>query len=139
MADSVVEVKDDQFLTLVVQNHGTGKVHLEKGLPLGTVAQIDVLSRGDGREDSGDLKALGLVHPASSDMEPDSGEQQQMGETPRLNARATDLFSQLDVDFHHLTEQEQASLKTLLVSYADVFALDPSELGTTKLVTHSIN
>ena len=49
------------------------------------------------------------------------------------------IAAQISGDFSHLTEEEQASLKTLLTSYSDVFALDPSELGTTHLVTHSID
>ena len=50
-----------------------------------------------------------------------------------------DLFSQIEMDLSHLTEKEQQSLKLLLASYADVFSLNSGELGTTQLVTHSID
>ena len=53
--------------------------------------------------------------------------------------RATMLFSQLQSDFSHLSDEDCKSLKILLTSYVDVFALDSSELGTTQLVTHSID
>ena len=51
----------------------------------------------------------------------------------------TKLFTQLSDDLSHLTEEDCTSLKTLLTSYADVFALDSSELGTTHLVAHFID
>ena len=34
---------------------------------------------------------------------------------------------------------DRGSLETLLTLYADVFALEPGEMGTTQLVAHSIN
>ena len=49
------------------------------------------------------------------------------------------MFTQLHGDFGHLSDEDREPLKVLLTSYVDVFALDSSELGTTQLVTHSIN
>ena len=56
-----------------------------------------------------------------------------------VSGRITELFAQLSNDLNNLGEEDRASLKALLISYADIFALDSSELGTTQLVTHSIN
>ena len=39
----------------------------------------------------------------------------------------------------HLSEEEQAKLKELLIANAEVFALDSSKLGTTGVVTHTVN
>ena len=50
MADSVVEMGDDCFMTLIVQNHGTKELHLKKGVRLGTVAPVDVLTAGGGED-----------------------------------------------------------------------------------------
>ena len=32
MADNVVEMGNDKFVTLILQNHGTERVHLKKGM-----------------------------------------------------------------------------------------------------------
>ena len=45
MADSVVETGDDYFMILVVE---TEKVHLRRGLRLGMVTQVEVLTGGRG-------------------------------------------------------------------------------------------
>jgi hypothetical protein len=50
MADGVVEMGDDCFMTLIVQNHGTKELHLKKGVRLGTVAPVDVLTAGGGED-----------------------------------------------------------------------------------------
>lgn len=53
--------------------------------------------------------------------------------------RATELFIQLKLNLGHLTGDESQLLRSLLASYSDVFAIDSSNLGTTELMTHSIN
>ena len=68
-----------------------------------------------------------------------SAQLQCLQESSGSDRRVVDLFSQIEMDLSHLTQEEQQSLKSLLASYTDVFALDPSELGTTQLVTHSID
>ena len=49
------------------------------------------------------------------------------------------LLQQLELDLSHLRPLQQIQLQVLLVSFADVFALDAAELGTTDLINHSIN
>ena len=46
---------------------------------------------------------------------------------------------QLKLELDRLTYSEQHKVKALLTSYADVFALSTNELGTTDIVTHSID
>ena len=54
-------------------------------------------------------------------------------------SRTDDLLGKLEIDIDHLTPREVEDLKALLVLYSDVFALTPAELGTTDVVTHSID
>ena len=49
MADSVVDMKDNKFITLVLQNSGVEKEYLEKGAQLGVVSTAAILSQ-DKRE-----------------------------------------------------------------------------------------
>ena len=53
--------------------------------------------------------------------------------------RQTSLLQQLQLKIDHLHPEEQGCLKDLICSYADVFALNSGELGTTDVVEHTIN
>ena len=134
MVDSVVDMKDDLFVTLLLQNHTHEKQHLKKGMQLGLASPATLLTGPDQNEEI----------QWEPDPNPDVSRLQHLAEdsTSREKndqGRIAELFSQLDSDFGHLTETERGSLEILLTSYADVFALEPGELGTTQLVAHSIN
>lgn len=43
LADSVVELKEDEFVMLVVQNHGNTAVRLKTGVRLGAVTPVDLV------------------------------------------------------------------------------------------------
>ena len=45
------------------------------------------------------------------------------------------LKGSLKFDLSNLSQDEAQQLEDLVIEWADVFALDPSELGSTKLVT----
>ena len=188
MADGVVEMGNDCFMMLIVQNHGTEKLHLKKGVRLGTVNVLTTSGGGDNvrLRGSGDSvvsvahnNMVGVTTPgyrsaeelASGPMNVDqttgtgegamakpvsaprvpvqsissggdvtsSAQMQCLQESSKKDCRGVDIFSQIEMDLSHVTEGEQRSLKLILASYADVFALNPSELGTTQLVTHSID
>ena len=130
MADSVVEMEDDQFVTLILQNNGVEKECLKQGTRLGVVNATTVLSReGSDLNKSSQiplLRSLAVREPSQEEAE-------------KNQERIAKLFTQIGSDFSQLVKGDQESLHTLLSSYSDVFALDSSELGTTKLVTHSIN
>ena len=49
------------------------------------------------------------------------------------------LKGSLKLDLSNLSRDEAQQLEDLVIEWADVFAFDPSELGSTKLVTHSID
>ena len=134
MANGVVEVGNDKFVTLLLQNHGTDKLYLKRGMQLGVVSPTTVITDkdqdvGGGVEGDPESEVARLQHTAVDTSQ----------EAEDSQERVTKLFTQLNDDFSHLTEKDCASLRTLLTSYADVFALDSSELGTTQLVTHSID
>ena len=129
MADSVVEMTDDQFVTLVLQNNGVEKECLEEGTHLGVVTTTTVVSRDE--SDSSRSAELSRLQSIAIDDPP-------QGEAEKQQERVAKLFSQLGADFSQLVKEDRETLKTLLSSYSDVFALDPSELSTTDLVTHSI-
>ena len=62
----------------------------------------------------------------------DTGNKQEKG-------RISKLFEVLKTDESNLTADEAGLLKELIREYSDIFALDSTELGTTDLVTHSID
>jgi len=49
------------------------------------------------------------------------------------------VLDALDIQCKTLSSTEEAALQALVREYADVFALDSSELGATDLVQHVIN
>ena len=49
------------------------------------------------------------------------------------------MFKALNIDESNLLVDETALLRELVEEYSDIFALDSTELGTTELVTHSID
>jgi hypothetical protein len=119
---------EDQFMTLVIENHGPAAVWLEKGMRLGTATPVELVpapkgQKGGSQERSGRVELVSRVDV--DPMHPD--------------ARVDELFTQLKLDLKHLTPTEPEQLGSLLSSYSDVFAVDVSELGTTALVMHSID
>ena len=54
-------------------------------------------------------------------------------------AREDKLLAAVHLDQSTLKEEQHQQLEALLREYADVFALDSSELGSTDVVTHTIN
>ena len=60
-------------------------------------------------------------------------------EEPPGKSRGTLLLAQLNLQVGHLTPEQQQQLSEFQISFGDVFALNPGELGTTQMVTHTIN
>ena len=116
-------------MTLVVQNHGHTVVRLVKGLRLGMVTPVDLVP---------DVDKCGADGEGSTCGETEDGEVRQL-EQATSSGRGNKLSMQLKLELDHLTYSEQQKVKTLLTSYADVFALSTNELGTTDIVTHSID
>ena len=49
------------------------------------------------------------------------------------------LLDAVNLNEEYLTKPQQEQLKEFIMANSEVFALDPSELGTTDIVTHSVN
>ena len=130
MADGAVEVGEDRFVTLVIQNHGTEPVRLEKGVRLGMVDPVELVTVSK--------KSEMMVGEGSSVPEASATVQRLESDPDEREKRKARLLAQLDLNVDGLPPGATQELETLLASYADVFALDSSELGTTDMVTHSI-
>ena len=120
MVDSAVEVGEETYVTLVMQNYNLQPVQLDGGVRLGKLAPIEVVA-GEKRYVREDISIKRLKS------------------TTKHNDRVDELLEQLDLHLEHLTQTQQGELIDMISSYADTFALDPSELWKTHLVTHSIN
>ena len=70
---------------------------------------------------------------------PPSNQKKEEASDEDQQAANSKLVRSLHVDFSHLVKSEQEFLQTLLTSYADIFALDSSELGTTEMVTQAVS
>ena len=121
MADNAVEVGEETYVTLVMENYNLQPVQLDGGVQLGKLAPIEVVAREKRYYVGEDINIKRLESMT------------------KHNDRVDELLRQLDLHLEHLTQTQQGELIYLISSYADTFALDPSELGKTHLVTHSIN
>ena len=121
MVDSAVDLSEGNSVVLVVQNPGVVPVKM-KNCVLGQVVPVSKYSGEDRDEDT---EAVTMCNVALS--------------TEGSKDRKTLLLQQLDLDLDHLAPDEQKRLENLIRTYADVFALDPGELGTTDVVKHTIN
>ena len=119
-ADGVVDLTDGTCFTLFLQNHGTEAVKLKKGSMIGEVVPAEEIP-----PDTPEA----VVHSLAPELEG--------GDV--THTREERLLGQLDLHLDHLSPSEQSQLKELILSYADVFALDTTELGTTEVVQHIID
>ena len=158
LPDAAIEGQDGSLATMTVEYHGMQLIHLHKGTTLGTVEEVtsgESISEGkvcgSGMVSGGnvgdllpdadppDVTVL-RIEPAS---EPEDLEVTESGETSRsdtvTNTRAQRLLDQLALCLDNLSTAEREQLIELITSFADIFALDASELGTTTVVKHVIN
>ena len=129
LVESTVTTREDHLVTLVVENHGYAAVRLKKGVRLGTVTPVELVPADKHEEANGQKKDRDRLESVcridSESLHPDN--------------RVDVLFEQLKLDLNYLDQEEQQRLRSLLTSYSDVFALGTHELGTTDLVTHTID
>lgn len=112
---------------LVMENHGMESVRLEKGQLLGEVVPVTEVSEPE-------------LEPSDSAVPPADEEEGAVYTLSGLEeGRGARLLGQLGMKVDHLTPEQQLELTELVASYSDVFALDPSELGTTDATTHIID
>ena len=119
-----MDVDQELCVTLVVVNQGNVAVQLEEGMCIGKLEEAEMMdSHSENWPLSGTDEYVAAMEAGSS-MVLERGEQ---------------LMEQLKPQLAHLTEEQRLQLEALLTDFADVFALDPSELGSTGLVKHSID
>lgn len=122
--DAVTQPDDQSRITLVVRNNSLNPVNLEGGEVLGNLRPVTVeptpvdTSREAHPLSEGRVGRLRLENPTS-------GRDQQ-------------LLDSLDWEAPTLSE-EKLQLKSMLPEYADVFVLDPTELGSTDRVLHTVD
>ena len=127
----------DGNVVLAIQNHSLMAVHLEEGLVLGELHQLDIVPEDRAKKLSVELvldevRAVRPVPHCTPDDRPPTS-------TPMSKERGGQVLDALDVDYETLSSKEEAALQALVREYADVFALDSSELGATDLVQHVID
>ena len=124
MVDAAIEGGDNHCTTLIVTNLGTSPVFLRAGTELGTVAPVEDVELQKLAENPNAVNQdVRLVSQLTADWE---GQKEQ-------------VLRQLDLSLGHLTDSERTQVRECLAKYADVFALDTSQLGTTTLAEHQID
>ena len=137
MAEAATEPDTDNCVTLIMQNDALEPTHLKKGQVLGRVYPASLspnAEQGSSNEEEQRLFAPSLNQLSSAPQDPERQGQCEMGTT-----RRDQMFAAIDLDQSTLTEEQCQQLQALLCEYADIFALDSSELGSTDLVTHTID
>ena len=123
MANAIVEPGEAGKMTLIVENHSHQPIDLESSYVLGCLHPVErVLPDDRAQEEKGKI-----VQYAFTDwgMPPDG--------------RAARIMEAIGLNKSELTSEEQSRLESLICQYQNLFALEPSDLGTTELVTHSIH
>ena len=115
----------------MVENRGTLPVCLKKGQLLGDLVPATELPEGFPWDT--------LESELSAEQPTDGSVCHLTTEAGAAGSRGTRLLEQLDLPVDHLPLDQQQQLRELILSYEDVFALDSSELGTTDVVTHTID
>ena len=125
---------------LILENHGCEPVYLESGQELGQVGRVVVCS-GQDNSDNDDNVSLPSVHLLTTEQLADREDSNISVDivNEQEKERMSRLFKVLNIEESNLMVDETALLRELVEEYSDIFALDSTELGTTELVTHSID
>ena len=143
MADAVVGVGDGGGLTMVVTNQGTTPVQLEVGEVLGELQPASIVLEGglaDGKETETETH-VGAAPSTPSRVQQTEGGPQKITHVAAVQSksrreREEQLLEALKLENADLPQRQ---LHSLVEEFADLFALNSSELGCTSVVTHEIN
>jgi len=126
---------DGQF-TLVLENHGRQPVYFQLSQELGHVKDV-VICQLDKIHDVDDtvLKTTVNTLLVQPDMEKTTANTNEVTNQEQI----TRLMETLTIHEANLSSDQMVSLRKLVEDYSDIFALDATELGSTNLVTHSID
>ena len=103
----------EAYIPVSVQNHSSGPLWLGEGEILGTVQSAEIVD---------EVAEVHRVLPVEED-----------------EGRAEKLLELLEVRGLERTKEENGQLEALVRKYADVFALNPEELGRTQMIQHEID
>ena len=117
----VTELSKDNGIVVAIENYGLQPVVLEEGCEIGYLEPIELVPE--------EVEACTLAA---------TRKEQTQSKPFEMSPRVEKLLDQLDLE-ETLTEAESCKLKDLTVKFSDVFALDPSELGRTDVVQHTVD
>ena len=105
----------DGVMVIAVENHNHHPIELEEGQLLGSVEPVNILS---------DVPDVCTLEPTS----------------PLVNTEnwISEVLWQLDIE-NNLEKNHRIDLHNIVSEFAEIFALNPSELGRTDLIRHVIN
>ena len=132
--DGAVELDDSGSLILTIQNYGLAPICLEEGLVLGRLQPGEVLPRRE--------EGMSVREPAEIERRSTQPEDTPLAEVSIATVtveRQRQLLEAVHIDEMDLPSEQCVQLCSLLEEYADVFALNSSELGYTDLVSHTID
>ena len=116
IADAAVQTDKEGCLKLIIENSGLSHLQLEEGMRLGTLENVEQV---DTWEESVPKAVVSTIAASQSNRE--------------------ELLEKLNLQVEHLSPEQIAQLTKLITRYANVFALNSQELGTTSLVKHVID
>ena len=134
--DAVVEPDENRYVTLAIHNCSLHTVRLEGDHILGRLQAATVLPTPSFAENQPDERDCTVRAVQTT---PLPGEPDQNVNCEADVDRMTQLLKKLNWDSPVLTVEQKHQLKELLLQNGDLFALDPSELGVTIVVQHTIN
>ena len=131
----------DNCITLTVENHSLESVCLDGGCVLGNLQPVTLLQDTEGEPaettEQGIVRAFPFVkHQTGSQP---TQEVPKQPETMQMAECEEALCHALQLESVPLRPEEGRQLKEMVLEYADMFALNPSELGTTDMVQHVID
>ena len=134
--DAVVEPDENRYVTLAIHNCSLHTVRLEGDHILGCLQEATILPTPSFAENQPNERDCTVKAVLTA---PLPGEPDQNVNCEADVDRMTQLLKKLNWDSPVLTVEQKHQLKELLLQNGDLFALDPSELGVTNVVQHTIN
>ena len=114
----------DGIVALLTENESLSPVKLRKGAFAGKYVRLSQEEKTHTKETT--VPAVAAV--TKTDV------------NPALETNRTErLMKVVDLEWTELTPEQLEQIKALISEYSDLFALEPVELGTTDVVTHSID
>ena len=121
MAEATVAPDLDNQVILLIDNESFNPVKLKKGLQLGKVHPVTVDPAEEQEDTVEDDPTIAMVTETST-----ADREEQVLKAEHVNPTG-------------LSPQQLSQMQALLKEYMDIFSLQPSDLGTTDQMTHSID